>query len=279
MKWINENIKKFGGDPSNITIFGESAGGCSVHYHLISEHSRGLFHKAILMSGCALSNWSVVDAGGMTERLAVQLGWDQIGNVQEAFEVIRKADPKSITEAQSNVLDSEQLKKHILFAYGPSVEPYTSEQCMIPKKPLQMAREAWSNNIPILLGGTSEDGLYLYRITLDRPEALKEAENMEYLVPLDAELLVNSPRCIELGEKLKKFYFGDVEPSMETLFKYIDLGTDKWFLHGLHRTVLGRLNQPNSADVYLYRFNFDSDTFNHYKLLMCGKDVKGLDAA
>lgn len=51
------NCAHFGGDPQNLTISGESAGGASVHYHLISDYSKGLFHKAIvtdekLQSGC-----------------------------------------------------------------------------------------------------------------------------------------------------------------------------------------------------------------------------------
>ena len=51
LHWVRENIEKFGGDPSNITIFGESAGGFSVAALLVSPLSKGLFHKAIVQSG------------------------------------------------------------------------------------------------------------------------------------------------------------------------------------------------------------------------------------
>ena len=51
LEWVQQNIAAFGGDPTNVTIFGESAGGVSVHTHLTSPLSRGLFQKAIIQSG------------------------------------------------------------------------------------------------------------------------------------------------------------------------------------------------------------------------------------
>ena len=51
LEWVQRNIAAFGGDPENVTLFGESAGGVSVHTHLTSPLSRGLFQKAIIQSG------------------------------------------------------------------------------------------------------------------------------------------------------------------------------------------------------------------------------------
>jgi carboxylesterase type B len=57
LKWVQKNIDKFGGDPNNVTIFGQSAGGASSHLMLLSPMSKGLFHKVIAQSGCAVNPW------------------------------------------------------------------------------------------------------------------------------------------------------------------------------------------------------------------------------
>ena len=65
LQWVRRNIAAFGGDPDNVTIFGFSAGGVSVHSMLVSPQARGLFHKAIVQSGG--SRDSVLTARPMRE--------------------------------------------------------------------------------------------------------------------------------------------------------------------------------------------------------------------
>ncbi|CAL8317784.1 unnamed protein product [Lota lota] len=57
--WVHRNIRSFGGDPDNVTIFGESAGGASVSFQTITPHNKGLFKRAISQSGVALCPWAV----------------------------------------------------------------------------------------------------------------------------------------------------------------------------------------------------------------------------
>jgi para-nitrobenzyl esterase len=65
LRWVRDNIRFFGGDPLNVTIFGESAGGLSVFSQLASPSSEGLFHKAIIESGAyALNTETLAAAAG-----------------------------------------------------------------------------------------------------------------------------------------------------------------------------------------------------------------------
>jgi len=57
LRWIHENICNFNGDPNNITLMGMSAGAASTQIMMTTEQTRGLFHKAIIMSGSSLCGW------------------------------------------------------------------------------------------------------------------------------------------------------------------------------------------------------------------------------
>ena len=61
MRWVHEHIADFGGDPQRVTIFGESAGGASVGYHLLSHGSDDFFQSAIMQSASPSGHWAFVE--------------------------------------------------------------------------------------------------------------------------------------------------------------------------------------------------------------------------
>jgi para-nitrobenzyl esterase len=77
LRWVRRNIASFGGDPDDVTIFGESAGGMSVHTHLASPRSRGLFQRAIAESGAySLTQQTLAAAEATGATFATAVGCD-----------------------------------------------------------------------------------------------------------------------------------------------------------------------------------------------------------
>ena len=97
LQWLKKNIKYFGGDPNNITIFGESAGGAHISYHLVSPASEGLFEKAIIQSGGynLISPYSLLDIQD-AHSLAKE-ATDIIS--PNNFEALRKTDSNKLLDA------------------------------------------------------------------------------------------------------------------------------------------------------------------------------------
>jgi para-nitrobenzyl esterase len=96
LRWVREHVAAFGGDPGNVTIFGESAGGHSVGCLLTASGARGLFHRAIVQSGAGFQLREVDQAVATTTSFLDQLGavgvddlqsmrWEQLVDAQAAF--------------------------------------------------------------------------------------------------------------------------------------------------------------------------------------------------
>lgn len=98
LKWIQKNISKFGGDPGNVTIFGESAGSASVSYQVLSPASKGLFHKAIMQSGCALNPWPHLRANALDVMKFIK---NDCKSEEEIYETLMKASVHDLVDAQN----------------------------------------------------------------------------------------------------------------------------------------------------------------------------------
>lgn len=109
LKWIKENVSVFGGDPENITISGESAGGASVHYQMISPMTKGLFKKAISLSGSALNPWATAPScySKCLKRLGVALGLPEDHDEAALYKAIRECDPMQLLIHESTLLKPE----------------------------------------------------------------------------------------------------------------------------------------------------------------------------
>uniref|UniRef100_T1GIK6 Carboxylic ester hydrolase n=1 Tax=Megaselia scalaris TaxID=36166 RepID=T1GIK6_MEGSC len=88
LKWVKDNIKAFGGDPDLVTIFGHSAGGMSVSHLMVSPMAKGLFHRAIAMSGSA-TTYFTTENQMWTKKLAKDSGCEN-GDDVKMLECLRE---------------------------------------------------------------------------------------------------------------------------------------------------------------------------------------------
>lgn len=107
LKWVQKNITNFCGDPNNVTIFGESAGAAASHYLILSPMAKGLFHKAILQSGCALNIWA--KSRRYTTDLAKVLGLNTTDE-KKILRVLRSLSIEDLYIAAEKVPDVRQKK-------------------------------------------------------------------------------------------------------------------------------------------------------------------------
>lgn len=210
MKWISQNVSAFNGDERNITAYGESAGAASVHYLMMNPEAEGLFHKAIMQSGTALCSWALCPVQNLPQRLAEYLG---MNNASKATDV-------SILEYLQDLPAEELVKPYLLrepehmddciFQFGPVVEPFITGSCVIPKNPIELMDFAWGNKIPLLMSGTSFEGLLMYGRVHATPYLLTRLKTQpQHMLPLDVKRSLPKNSAIMLGNRLKRLHFAD----------------------------------------------------------------------
>uniref|UniRef100_W8BG58 Carboxylic ester hydrolase n=1 Tax=Ceratitis capitata TaxID=7213 RepID=W8BG58_CERCA len=274
LRWVKENIAAFGGDPNNVTIFGESAGGASTHICMLSEQSKGLIHKGIVMSGSALCPWANLPNKRWAYRLAKALGYQGEDEDADVYKFLLNTKGPELVRGNGMVLTKDEKHNRIPFAFVPTVEPYWTEQCILSEHPYELLKKTWSNDIPMIMGGCSFEGLIFYPEVTRRPATLDEVKNCKNLLPPDAGLQEDSAKAEACGLKLKDIHFGNEECSRKTMMQFLDLNSYRDFWLPIYRTLLAR-QRHSSAPTYVYRFDYDSRDGNAIRNILCGRDVRG----
>jgi para-nitrobenzyl esterase len=143
LRWVRDNIDRFGGDSGNVTIFGQSAGGLNVTTHVVSPRSTGLFHKAIIESGAyQLSTPSLAASEARGTAFA-----NRIGCTDQSAACLRS---KSLADVLANA--------GTVNTGGAAYNQSTVDGQVLPETQISAIAAGRINRVPIMQGAASHEG-------------------------------------------------------------------------------------------------------------------------
>ena len=237
LKWVSENIAAFGGDPSNVTIFGQSGGGGKVTTLLATPCAKGLFHKAIVQSGSMLRTMESKYSRKIGIATVRNLGLDasSIDKISEVpYGELLAAGEKAIAQVKAEA-DRDGVASFI-FGWAPTVDG-----AVLPSQPFDPQAPAISAEIPMIIGTTRHE----FSMTTYVP-ALRNAGREEVIGILKGRYGEGTERFLEL---FAKAYPGSKPADM--------LDADFVFRPGAIEQAL-RKSLQGAAPVYMYMFNWES---------------------
>jgi para-nitrobenzyl esterase len=248
LQWVKANIAQFGGDPANVTIFGQSGGGGKVVTLMNTPSAKGLFHKAIAQSGTAAS----FQDPAMTKRVAAavleELGLQssQVDEIQKvSHEKLAAASTKAIQKLRTQL--TAEGKPMMALGWSP-----THDGSFLPYQPSSPEALAISSSVPLLIGSTKNEFLpSLASLRNGTTDEVKSYLQKKYGDKTDAYIAA-----------VKKAYPNDTKPSdlmdIDDRFRQNSVKYANW------------KSATNTAPVYMYLFTWQSPVLDGaYKAIHC----------
>ncbi len=244
LRWVRDNILAFGGDPGNVTIFGESAGGMSVGCLLAAPQARGLFHRAILESGAADTALPLDAATQVAERFLgiLGVGADDTG-------ALRSLPTERLLAAQLELIPMMRASSlRVGMPLQPAIDGRT-----LPALPIEAIRGGAAKEVPVVVGSNLDEWTSLSMMDQELPN-LDEAGLLQRCQRLmaggDIEGLIDGYR----DARRKR----GALTSPSQLFTAIQ--TDRAFrMPAIH---LAEAQRQNGQPAYNYLFTWPSPALN-----------------
>jgi para-nitrobenzyl esterase len=243
LEWVQREIAGLGGDPDQVTIFGESAGGKSVECLLAMPRARGLFHRAIAQSTYgAPTGFEAADA--RARAIAAHLGLD----ASEMHE-LRTVPLERLLEAEMAVASAAGPPAIGAGGGGPVVDGD-----VLPLEPIDAVRQGLAADVPLVVG-TTLDEARLFAAMAPVAEGIDEGD----LGPRLLELMGAAPDDAGLAERAVAAYRAarhELGRADDPAGLVVDALTDRMFRQ--HCLRLAEASAERGVDTYMYLFTWES---------------------
>ncbi|KAF5277162.1 hypothetical protein FQR65_LT03868 [Abscondita terminalis] len=257
LKWVQENIASFGGDPNLVTIVGYSAGGVSVAAHLISPMSAGLFHRAIAMSDTIFAQWPIEHHQFYLAQKQARL----LGCPDDTSEnIINCLRTKSAEELGNLCLD---LKNDPVLIWMPVIERDYGQEQFLSEHPITSAIKGNFTKVPFMTGITTLEFSYFATDLLRNPQWVREInEDFERVAPIAFMYERNTNKSSYVSSELRKHFIGDGPIDNSTSEGLKNLYADGAVAFGVNRGIKLIATQNTECNHYYYRFSYQG-RFSH----------------
>ncbi|KAM8945987.1 fatty acyl-CoA hydrolase precursor, medium chain-like [Pelodytes ibericus] len=243
LRWVQENIEDFGGDPRSVTIFGQSAGGLSVSALVLSPLAKGLFHRAISESGVALMPGMIISKP--EEFLFVR---NSIANKSGCA-------PDSLVACLKDKTEEDMIS--ITNSLGILSIPACVDGVFLPKPVEEMLANKENKNVPFMIGINEQEFGWFLPSILDF-DVLKEGMDKETV-----KSVLKSFPFMKFTEELLPLvmveYFGGTNDPLEIRNRILDLLGDLMFVIPALR--IARHHRDSGFPVFFYNFVHQSSMF------------------
>ncbi|XP_072938835.1 esterase FE4-like [Epargyreus clarus] len=249
LRWIQNNIHYFGGNPQSVTLFGQSVGASIITYLLLSPETIGLFQHAIVASGSLLVPYSLAnDPIGTASRVAHRMGY-------------KTNDPNELLQIYRNASADDLLKASYFEDLNDPLAPYVFKPCIdksdgsiIKHGPREILKSPITNrNSTIIIGFNNKEGIkWAERYDHD---GLKELNNdFSKIIPYNL-LFANEEEKLAFVAAVKEFYFKNQTIGRNDYDPMIDYFSDSIIMYPL--TAMTKYFLRANMSVYNYYFQYD----------------------
>lgn len=249
LKWIKKNISAFGGDPDNVTLSGQSAGASAAAMHLLSEASKGLFHKLLLMSGNPLAPWAF-NPEPETAAFKDARKRKQMTNAEDVYNYFATAP---VHDIMSVARDTSINPRH--FKYSPCVDGNFSEP-FFRDTPYNIIKSGQFNKVPILTGITNVEGLLFYGLHSART-AKDLDKNFVERIPAVFSWCSKKERE-KIARKIYSYFFG-AKGIRKSAYKSLIDFYSVWIANSTANAFVDLMVKYSDQPVYRYVFTYEGD--------------------
>ena len=182
LKWVHNNIQYFGGDPNQITIFGESAGSATIGHLMLSDTTNGLFARGIGSSGSPLASWAFDHNPEKSSHEVAKIAGCNQENPDDVVACLRNLDASEISHAHGQYATNERLEARLGFGASSPCAQTKGDTKFYEKgqTPHSILFSGNYSSVPIFFGANKKEGAYVYTVLYNEyftPNGLEDDEN------------------------------------------------------------------------------------------------------